>query len=151
MLIDFNFTKIWKTQIDPHWLLSPVAQLAGCELRAHFISSHLSMHRCCQRPLKGLGTDNTVKATWRRSTQVNMKRVPPRVKLSSVLIQTSFGLLYLCWRNEKVYTVLLDWRVLNISNCFHSSWRFRAFQFIVGFCCGVAMAMEVCTTEPCRN
>ena len=36
----------------------------------------------------------------------------------------------------------LNIRVVCCSNCFHSSWKFRAFQFIVGFCCGAAIAME---------
>ena len=36
-----------------------------------------AIHRRCQRPPKGLGTNKTVEASWRQSTHVIMRRVRP--------------------------------------------------------------------------
>ena len=56
---------------------------------------HAAIHLRCQHALKGLGTNKTVEATWRRSTHINIRRVCP----SNISFQTLvlFVMAYAVW------------------------------------------------------
>ena len=52
------------------------------------LKGHAAVHGRGQRPPKGSGTNMTVEATKRPSTHVNMRRIHPGKKKSSISIQT---------------------------------------------------------------
>ena len=80
---------------------SPVFWLCQSWLRhwrgTLYLCAAVQRHGQC--PLKGLGTDKTVEATWRPSTQLNVRRIHPRLKKR---VPSRFKRFWFClsWRKQ---------------------------------------------------
>ena len=73
-----------------------------------------TVHRRCQRPSEGLGTNKTVKETWRRSTHVNTERICPGEENEFRIESNDFG--FICAGVSSRWEVIIE-----THNIFHLS------------------------------
>ena len=86
----------WVSAHSGHRFPAPSSKLCQNWLR-HWRGTlylHAAVHQCGQRPVKILGTNKTVEATWCQSTHVNVRRICPGKKNQKNLSSNNFGFIY---------------------------------------------------------